>query len=207
MNEQRDEPGPGPDGRARPSIAERAALRTSLRADEDAERYDRLLRRLQAGHELDLTRPARTWPGLPSIHPSFWHVIAVVVLVAAGWVIVANVVAIDRSRSVQTWTGPAPTVTSGVTLDGCTAATATPASDTFPSWVRLGDRLYAATGATWPIGLDPETSTTYPPTGHALDGLRLHQVAIGGTLDEELLLVRLQPAPTGRLYRHAPECD
>ena len=168
-------------GRARMSIAERAARRDRVVGDRD--RFSSLVRVLRAGREIPLEPRRRR--GLAFFDDLAWNPIAtrlsilvvVVVLAAIGAKLGGDWL---RERSVATWTGPTATVTSGQRLDSCPDAAAIAQVDTYPSWLRYGGHVYIRTDTTRPGLID---GVSYVDSGYRLD---------------HLFLVLLKNTPAGR---------
>jgi hypothetical protein len=210
MSLEPNEPhGDPPAGRPdRPSIADRAARRAATHGTADAERYDRLLRQLRAGHELELERPTRFRLSWDIVHANFWRVTGAIALGLAIYVIALNAFEWWRSVRVDTWAGPGAAVTSGQQLPTCAAGAGAPAHPSFPNWVRFEDRLFVLTEAVWPMIEAGAVAADYPPSGHTLGSVALHRA--GSTPEGragELILLRESAAPSGRLYRHVAACD
>lgn len=198
----------GVNRRVRPSIAERAARRSATHGVAEAERYDRLLRHLRAGHQLELERPARLRLSWDVVHANFWRVTGAIVLGLAIYLIALNGLEWWRSVRVDTWTGPGASVTSGQELPACAIGAGATNHAAFPNWIRFEDRLFVMTDAVWPMVDDGKVAADYPATGHVLGSVGLH---LANSTPEgvagELLLLRESASPSGRLYRHVAACD
>ena len=82
------------------------------------DRYDALLRHLQAGREIPVQPRQRTPLGL-DIHPSAGKVVLGAVVILVLWFAAIAVTDWLRYDRVDTWAGPDATVTSGLRLAGC----------------------------------------------------------------------------------------
>lgn len=165
------------------------------------DRYSSLLRTLQAGQELP-------WDGRRAVRLT-WHPIAAklaratIVVVLVGF-IVAAALSVWREVRVDTWSGPAPAVTSGQRLEGCAGVGAV-SDGLFPNWIRFDDRVYLLTGSIRPMGFaaDPD----FPPTGHRLGSMGLFRIAnTPDGREGQVILVRLDTSAVGQVYRVEPAC-
>jgi hypothetical protein len=181
---------------ARPAIDERAARRAALEA-RGADRYDALLRHLQAGHELPVVRAKRSF-GV-DIHPSFGRLILVALLVAAAWLGAIAVTDWLRQGRVDTWTGPDASVQSGLRLDGCPDIVFRE-NVYFPSWVRFEGKLFRWADSLTPIGPN-SVPTSFEETGYVNGDLRLYRVHNNpeGRAGNQVM-IRQGDAPAGAIY-------
>lgn len=189
---------------SRPSIDDRAARREEI-ASSDRDRYDSLLRHLQAGREMPL-EPRQRWraPHV-DIHRYGPRLLAVAVVVAFIWV--GAIVVTDRLRAgrVETWSGPDATVQSGVELAGCTFPVS-PTDRSFPVWIRFGGQLYRWGDLTIPI-IDEEIPSIYAPTGYTLGNLSLMTVEnTPAGKARERVIVRIGGAQGAAVYLVMPDC-
>ena len=195
---------PGPDpGRNPPrvSVEERAERRERLEQGHD--RYTALLRHLQAGREVRLTRPgARSrieW------HPILRTLILAAIVAVVIWFVARAGLDWIRRGQVTTWTGPDAAVQSGQVLAGCATVEAID-NPVFPSWVRWGGHVYAYTGSKRPfVGI---TATN----GFRESGYRtgdLHLYLIDNTPDgqsRDTILLWFEGGIAGVEYARAPDC-
>jgi len=167
------------------------------------DRYSSLLRTLQAGQELP-------WRQRPSARRFSWHPIAGKLLRAAIVVVLlyAAVTAglgLWRDQRLDVWSGPDGSVMSGQRLDDCPLVGSV-RDDTFPNWIRFDGTLYRLTDTVRPMGFQPDAA--FPPTGYALGSMTLYRTVrtpegVAGTI----VLVKLDNAPVGRVYRATPDCS
>jgi hypothetical protein len=188
-----DAPVPQP---ARPDVDERAAKRAAFEGRTD-DRYDALLRHLQAGHELPVV-PRRRGLDL-DIHPTFGKLLIVVGVVVVTWLAAIAVTDWIRKGEVHTWIGPTDTVQSGLRLDGCPDI---PFREDvyFPSWVRFEGKVFRWDDSARPIGPN-SVGTSYLDTEYRHGDLRLYRVMN----DQEgqkgnLIMLRQGEAPAGAIY-------
>jgi hypothetical protein len=185
-----------PSAAARPSVDERAARRAELEA-RGRDRYDALLRHLQAGQELPIPKRRRTF-GL-DIHPTAGKLVVAALIVAAIWLGTITVTDWLRAGRVDTWTGPTTTVQSGQRLDGCSGA-AFREDVYFPNWIRFEGQTFLWADRNLPIGPN-SVGEAYLETGYTLGELQLYRVAntIEGRAGAELM-IRQGGSPAGAIY-------
>jgi hypothetical protein len=196
--------GSGTGGHARrPSIEERVAHRDELK-ERGADRYETLLRHLQAGHELPLPAPRpRRWR--PDIHPSAGWIVAGAVAIVIVYLVLSVATGWLRAGDVATWSGPDATVQSGQRLASCPAIVERP-DVYFPSWIRFDGHVYSWSPASWPIA-GPAADVAYAPTGYTHDGLEILRVrSTPEGRSGEIILVRHGDAPAGALYHVVEGC-
>lgn len=162
------------------------------------DRYDQLLRHLQAGREIPLQPRSRGFAGL-DIHPSAGKVVLTAVLVAVAWFVAIAATDAVRLGQVDTWTGPEGSVQSGLVLAGCQSEKFT--EDVyFPAWVRFEDKIYLWSDQLAPIG--PESvGRSFLETGYRHDDLALYRIASSpdGRAGRHIL-VRQGSSPAGAIY-------
>jgi len=193
---------PPPGDRGRPSIAQRAARRDEMQA-RGRDRYNALLRSLQAGREL----PIRRRGGRITIdwHPVLGTLIRVAVVVLLAYLAIRVGAQWWRETRVATWSGPDATVQSGVRLEGCPAVDRIRVDD-FPSWVLYQGSIYRYTGDKRPY-LGP-TTPGFVQTPYASEALRL--ALIENTPDgrrRDTILIWLKDALAGIEYARTPDCS
>lgn len=191
----------------RPSIRERAARRGTL-DERGRDRYDSLLRHLQAGRELPVQpRRGRRWRfGGLDIDPSGPRLVALALIVAIGWGLASLVVEAFRRDAVDTWSGPDATVQSGQRLPSCPGVIERP-DVAFPSWIRFDGRVYAWTDSAIPLG-DFTRTGAYEPTPYRhrdLNVLRVENTDEGRS--GRTIMVRQREAQVGALYRAVEDCS
>lgn len=196
----------GPDPHARrPSIDERRARREELDAS-GRDRYDSLLRHLQAGRQLPLEpRASRRLPRL-DVHRVGLRILAIAAVVAALWI--GAIVVNDRLREgqIDAWSGPDATVRSGASLAGCDLG-APPVDTVFPGWIVYEGRVYRWADLSAPI-TDSSIPDSYLPTDYRLGDLRLYLIESSQSgRDLERILVRNGTANAGAVYLWAPQCS
>ena len=185
----------------RPSIEERVARR-ELVDSQGRDRYDRLLRHLQAGREISLEKPRRErWDW----HPVAGRLILVALVVAALYVAGTTGLSIWREQRVDTWSGPDATVTSGQRLEGCPAFIRLN-SPVFPAWIRYDGGLFQRADAAVPVGAT-NLGTSYRETGYTHDDLRILTVHVPGLGPAgSRIAVRKGGAPAAEIYRLVEGC-
>lgn len=189
--------------RQRLSIEERAARRDAItRSGRD--RWAALVRSLQAGRELPVGRPARRRLR-PSIDPVFWTILKIVAVGLAVYAIAFGAQTWIREGSVDTWTGPDGAVTSGLNLAGCPEASQI-RDPSFPSWIKVSDRIYLLTDRRRPfIGIG-ETEG-FSDSGYRSGAFRLlwiDDTPAGRARDD--IFVWQEPAIAGVTYAREPAC-
>ncbi len=170
------------------------------------DRYDSLLRHLQAGRELPI-QPRRS-TRLPEVHihrvgP---RLLLVAAIVAAVWI--GAIVVTDRLRAerVDTWTGPDATVQSGLRLAGCDLPTF-PEDSYFPGWIRYDGRVYRWADLSAPVSA-ASIPSTYEPTGYALGSLDLYLIDSSESgRNRERIMIRNGQADAGAVYLLVPGCQ
>lgn len=187
-------------GEQRVSIEERAKRRDRI-VSHGSDRYASLLHALQAGRDVSAPPRRRTRVN--------WHPIARKLLLATALVVSLYLVAtvslrLWRESTVDTWTGPDATVTSGQKLAGC-AALAPGYDDVFPRWVRFEGRMFLNTGFVRPVGSNDDGS--YVPTAYTLRDIELFRITdTPAGRDGSDIMLKLTRVETGVLFREAPEC-
>jgi hypothetical protein len=108
------------------------------------------------------------------IHPVAKWVVALAIVVTAGWFIAVAARDYMRANQVDAWTGPDQTVTSGLDRPGC-VSTGFTGDQYFPAWIRFDGKLYTWSGLSVPIGqiADP---ASFVWTGYQHDTLRLYRL-------------------------------
>ena len=143
------------------------------------DRYDALLRHLQAGREIQIQPRRRTF-GL-DIQPSAGKVALGALILAVIWLGAITVTDFLRFGRVDTWAGPDDAVQSGLRLAGCPQISFV--EDVyFPAWLRFDGRVYSWTDSGRPIGPD-SVGSAYLETGYTLG---------------DLVLLRMMDEPEGR---------
>jgi len=181
---------------ARPSVDERAARRAEIEA-RGRDRYESLLRHLQAGQEIPIA-PRRRALGL-DIHPSAGKIVIAALAIAAVWLAAITVTDWLRVGRVDTWAGPDTSVQSGLRLDGCPDVSFR--EDVyFPSWIRFEGQVFRWADRRLPIG-QHSVGDSYLATGYTHADLELYRVAntIEGRAGHEIL-VRQGGSPAGAIY-------
>jgi hypothetical protein len=194
-----DDPGSGP---RRPTIEERRERREQLDA-EGRDRYDSLIRHLQAGRELPLRQRRRSFDIGSEINRVGPKVLAVALVVAAIWLGAIFVIERLQADRIETWAGPDATVQSGQNLAGCEL----PDVDTsFPAWIRIGDRVYVGSGRSAPLGSE-SIPRDYAPTGHTLGDLSLFHIEnTPAGLARETVMIRKGESAAGAVYEIDEAC-
>ena len=193
---------PPTEDRARPSISERAARRDEMQA-HGRDRYSALMRSLQAGHELPISR--RGGRITVEWNPILWTLLKIAVVVVGAYFIFRVGTQWWRENNVATWSGPDATVQSGVRLADCPVIDRIRVDD-FPSWVTCGGAVYRHTGLKRPY-VGPET-TGFTQTPYESGILRL--VLIDNTPDgqaRDTILVWSEGALAGIMYDKTPDCS
>ncbi len=181
---------------SRPAIDERAARRASLTSRSD-DRYEALIRHLQAGHELPV--PSRRRSFGVDIHPSAGRIVIVALVVAAIWLGAIAVTDWVRQGRVDTWAGPDGSVQSGLRLEGCPDLVFR--EDVyFPSWIRFRGEIFQWGDSLTPIGPN-SVPRSFEETGYALGDLRLYFVhnSPEGRAGEHVM-IRQGDSPAGAIY-------
>ncbi len=186
----------------RPSIAERASRREQVQAGS-RDRHASLLRALRAGQEVPLETGSRRrrirWNPIAGV------MLRVALVLAVAYLAVIFGARLLRESRVDTWTGPDASVQSGQRLDGCAPIQGID-DPAFPSWIRFEGQIYRLTTSNRPIGEEPDPSA-YPPTGYRLAPMTLYRIANTPEGREgQIVVVRLDNSPVGRIYRRTPEC-
>lgn len=161
------------------------------------DRYDALLRHLQAGRELQVQPRRRTF-GL-DIHPSAGKVALGALIIVVLWLGAITVTDFVRVGHVDTWNGPDDSVQSGLRLAGCPEISFV--EDVyFPSWLRFEGKVYRWTESGRPIGPD-SIGTAYLETGYTLGDLVLLRIAneVEGLAGNQVL-VRQGTSMVGAVY-------
>jgi hypothetical protein len=162
------------------------------------DRYDALLRHLQAGHEIPI-QPRRRGLQRLDIHPSAGKVALIAVVVAIVWMGAIQVFDYLRQDRVDTWTGPDATVQSGLRLPGCPSI---PFEEDvyFPSWVRFEGKVYRWNDQLFPIG-SGSIGKSFLETGYRNGDLELFRIANNpdGRAGKQILL-RQGESPAGAVY-------
>lgn len=167
------------------------------------DRYSSLLRTLQAGQELP-------WQQRPKSGRFVWHPVAGKLLRAALVAIllyaaVTAALGLWREQRVDVWAGPDGSVMSGQRLEGC-ALVGSVRDDTFPNWIRFEGTVYRLTNTIRPMGFEPDDD--FPRTGYALGSMTLFRtVTTPEGMSGAIMLVKLDNAPVGRVYRATPDCS
>ncbi len=160
----------------------------------ERDRYDALLRQLQAGREIRTPATRRRAFGLPDIHPIAGRLLLLAVLVAVGWLAAIRITDAIRIGRVDTWAGPDASVQSGLRLAGCPDF-AFPEDPYFPSWVRFDGFTYIWAGRALPI-VDDVIGTSYERTGYTNGSLELFRIISNpeGRAGREILMREGQSA-------------
>lgn len=186
----------------RPSISERAARRDRI-SQGGSDRYSSLLRALHAGAEMPLRQ--RRGRGIAlEWHPIAWTLVKAAVVVAFGYAAIFLGFNAWRDSRTDTWTGPDASVTSGQRLADCPVVNSLH-DDTFPTWVRFEGSIYRLTDSVRPVGDDP--GPDYPSTGYALGSLQL--LRVNNTPQGkagDVVLVKIDTTPVGRVFQRTPDC-
>ena len=167
------------------------------------DRYSGLLRTLQAGQELP-------WQQRPNGRRFAWHPVAgkllrAVIVVVLLYAAVTAGLGLWREQRVDVWTGPDATVVSGQRLADC-ALVGSVRDDTFPNWIRYDGVVYRLTDSNRPMGFQPDDD--FPLTGYALGKMTLYRtISTPEGLAGTIVLVKLENAPVGRVYRATPDCS
>ena len=162
------------------------------------DRYDALLRHLQAGREIPVQPRQRTPLGL-DIHPSAGKVVLGAVVILVLWFAAIAVTDWLRYDRVDTWAGPDATVTSGLRLAGCPDIVFR--EDVyFPAWVRFEGKLFRWTDRGAPIGPN-SIGKSFTETGYTLGDLELFRVANNpeGRAGAQVML-RQGTSPVGAIF-------
>ena len=167
------------------------------------DRYASLVRTLQAGQELP-------WQQRPPSRRLAWNPVAgkllrVAIVAVLLYAAVTAVLGLWREQRLDVWAGPDGSVTSGQRLEGCPLVGSV-RDDTFPNWIRYDGTIYRLTDNIRPMGFEPDAD--FPPTGYALGSMTLYRTistpeGAAGTI----VLVKLDNAPVGRVYRATPDCS
>jgi hypothetical protein len=167
------------------------------------DRYSGLLRTLQAGQELP-------WQQRPTTGRFAWHPVAgkllrAVIVAVLLYAAVTAILGLWRDQRVDVWVGPDTTVMSGQRLADCPLVGSV-RDDTFPNWIRFDGIVYRLTDTIRPMGFEPDAD--FPPAGYALGKMTLFRTLStpegrAGTI----VLVKLENAPVGRVYRATPDCS
>jgi len=190
-------PGGADPAPARPDIDERAARRASLEA-RSSDRYEALLRHLQAGRELPVPVRRRRAFGL-DIHPSAGRLVLVALIAAAVWLAAIFVTDYIRESTVDTWVGPDSSVQSGQRLLGCPDVTFR--EDVyFPTWVRFEGKVFRWADILTPIGPN-SVGQSFRETGYQNGDLRLYLVDNNpeGRAGNQVM-IRQGESPAGAIY-------
>jgi hypothetical protein len=170
------------------------------------DRYDSLLRHLQAGRELPIPpRRSNRRIGI-EINRVGPRLLLIAAVVAAVWL--GAIVVTDRLRAghVDTWTGPDATVQSGLRLAGCDLPNF-PEDSYFPGWIRFEGRIYRWADLSAPVSASTIPST-YEPTGYALADLDLYLINSSQSgRDRERVMIRNGESSAGAVYILVPGCQ
>jgi hypothetical protein len=198
MNAEGDEQRTG----RRPSIEERVARREMVDA-QGRDRYDRLLRHLQAGREIALERSrGERWDW----HPVAGKIVIAAVVVIAVYLIATAVMGYLRDQRVDTWTGPDATVTSGQRLDGCPSFFRLE-HPVFPAWIRFDGGVFQRTDQIVPVGAT-NIGTSYIESGYRHDDFVLYTVHVPGLGEPgSRIAVRKGSAAAAEIYRRVEGCS
>ena len=185
----------------RPSIEERVARREMVDA-QGRDRYDTLLRHLQAGRESTVQRPrSERWDW----HPVAGRILIAAAVIAAVYLGATAILSYLREQRVDTWTGPDATVTSGQRLTGCPSFIKLD-HPVFPAWIRFDGGLFQRTEQVMPVG-QTNIGTTYRESGYTLNDFILYTVHNPG-LGElgSRIAVRKASAGAAEIYRRVDGC-
>ena len=189
----------------RPSIDERRARRDEMEIP-GRDRYDSLLRHLQAGRELPITpRRSNRRIGI-EINRVGPRLLLIAAVVAAIWL--GAIVVTDRLRAgqVDTWTGPDATVQSGLSLGGCDLPSF-PEDSYFPGWIRFEGRIYRWADLSAPVSASTIPGI-YEPTGYSLATLDLYLINSSQSgRDRERVMIRNGESSAGAVYILVPGCQ
>jgi hypothetical protein len=169
------------------------------------DRYDALLRHLQAGRELPIQpRGSRFRPKL-DVHRVGPRLLALALVVAALWIVA--IVVTDRLKAdhVDTWDGPDATVQSGLRLEGCDLPGFLEDS-VFPAWIRYQGHIYRWADLSAPIssGTIPRL---YTPSGYSLGDKVLYLItAADPALTPERIIVRNGESDAAAVFLLVPAC-
>jgi len=170
------------------------------------DRYDALLRHLQAGRELPIQPRQRSFRPSVDVHRVGPRILGIAMVALVVWVGAVAVTDRLKSERVDTWSGPDATVHSGLRLEGCDI----PGFDedsVFPGWIRFDGRVYRWADLSAPIS-DGSIPTSYTPTGYELGALKMFRVnATAAGSDQERILVRNGESNAGAVYLLTPECQ
>jgi hypothetical protein len=190
-------PGPRDPEDRRPSIDERAARRVQLGSPE-RDRYDALLRHLQAGREIAVQPRPRRSLGI-QIDASAGRILLAAAVVLVVWFAAIAITDQIRQRTVDTWTGPDASVQSGLRLEGCPDIVFR--EDVyFPSWVRFEGRIFRWADLLAPIGPN-SVGVSFLSTGYRNGDLELFRVLNDpeGRAGNKIML-RQGDSPAGAIY-------
>ena len=162
------------------------------------DRYDTLLRHLQAGREIQV-QPRRRGPLGLDIHPSARTVVLIALVVVVVWFAAIAVTDWLRRDVVDTWVGPDQTVTSGQSLTGCPDLSFD--EDVyFPDWIRFDGRLYRWADERTPIGT-VSFDDRFGRTGYTLGDLELFRIIDSPDgIEGRRIMVRQGDSIVGAIY-------
>jgi hypothetical protein len=167
------------------------------------DRYSALLRSLQAGHELPISRRdgriAVDW------HPILWTLVRVSVIVVVAYLALRVGSQWWRENHVETWSGPDSSVQSGVRLADCPVVDRIRV-DEFPSWLSYQGSVYRHTGVKRPyVGPETEGYTMTPYYNGLLHLVLIENTPAGQARDT--ILVWTETASAGIDYARTPDCS
>jgi hypothetical protein len=167
------------------------------------DRYDSLIRHLQAGREVPLQpRPRRRF-GL-GIHQVARPIVTAALAFVVAWIGAIAVTDYVRYGVVDTWEGPTTTVESGHRLADCPNV---PFLEDvyFPAWIRFDGQVFGWTERTTPIGPD-SVGRSYTATRYRHGDLELFRVdnSPEGRAGRQVM-VRQGTSSAGAVYR-ATDC-
>lgn len=162
------------------------------------DRYDALLRHLQAGREIPI-QPARPRSFGLDIHPSAGKIVLAAIIVVVAWFAAIAVTDWIRYDRVDTWEGPDATVQSGLRLPGC-AQIIFREDVYFPAWIRYDGKVYRWTDRGAPIG-PSSVGRSYLDTGYRLGDLQLYLMmdSIEGRAGDQIM-IRQGESPVGAVF-------
>lgn len=162
------------------------------------DRYDALLRHLQAGREIPVQPRTRAPLGL-DIHPSAGKIVLAAIAIIVVWFAAIAVTDWLRYDRVDTWDGPDATVQSGLRLAGCPDIVFR--EDVyFPAWVRFEGKVFRWTDRVAPIGPN-SVGKSFEATGYTLGDLELFRVTNSTEgLAGRQIMIRQGTSPVGALF-------
>ncbi|HET7677074.1 MAG TPA: hypothetical protein VFK38_04410 [Candidatus Limnocylindrales bacterium] len=192
-----------PTPRPRLSIEERAARREQL-LHGDRDRFQNLVRSLQAGRELSLSDARRQRFAWHPIARSLAVIAAIVLVEYLAVIVVHNAF---RDARVETWQGADNSVQSGQRLAGCPTVNVLH-DEVFPTWLRYGGRTYRWTERYRPVLGAVPGETGFTETGYSLGSLRL--LVEDRTPDgraRRFVLIHQSPAVAAKVFEEEPDCS